>query len=130
MTLVLDASTAVHALLATPLRAPTRAHLRGHDLVAPSLIDTEVLSALARLERAGQITADEAGAAVAAWRDLPCERVPSSALIEQVWSLRHAIRVADAHYVAVAQAYGVPLLTADARLARARIGGVSVLLVS
>lgn len=38
-------------------------------------------------------------------------------------------RIADAHYVALAGALGAPLLTADARLARAPVSGVSLLLV-
>lgn len=126
--LVLDASAAVHALLPSHLREPTWERLRGAEVIAPALIDTEVLSALARLGRAGQITTAEADGAVEAWGTFPCARVASVALLGAVWGLRGAVRIADAHYVALAGALAAPLLTADPRLARAPITGVTVLL--
>lgn len=130
MRLVLDASVAVNALLPTPLQRSTLDHLAGNALYAPSLIDTEVLSALARLERAGTLDRAQAGTAVAQWSRLPCERVDSSRLLAEVWALRQAIRVSDAHYVALARRLEATLLTADARFARASLREVSILLVS
>ncbi|QJW34897.1 type II toxin-antitoxin system VapC family toxin [Cellulosimicrobium protaetiae] len=131
MRVVLDASAAVDALL------PTARHdavldqldrLVAAELVTPSLVDTEVLSALARLERAGTITAAVADAAVARWSRLPCERVDTTALLPDVWSLRGGLRVSDAHYVALALRLDATLLTTDARLARSPVAGLSVLL--
>ena len=40
-------------------------------------------------------------------------------LLERVWALRDNLSAYDATYVAVAEALNCPLLTADARLARA-----------
>ena len=40
-------------------------------------------------------------------------------LIARCWELRHNVTAYDASYVALAEALGVPLLTADARLANA-----------
>lgn len=130
MRLVLDASAAVTALVPGQLRDATLRHLDDAELFAPDLIDTEVVSALARLERGGVITTAEADRAAAAWRLLPCTRVPVETLLEQVWALRRAIRISDAGYVALAAALPAPLLTADRRLARAAPAGVSVLAVS
>lgn len=129
MNLVLDASAAVHALVPSHLRQPVHDRLRGAEIYAPTLIDTEVLSALARLERGDQLSTAEADSAVAAWRDFPCTRLTSLPLLHQIWSRRRSLRIADAHYVALAAALDVPLLTADARLARAPIDGVAILLV-
>ena len=36
-----------------------------------------------------------------------------------VWELRHAVTAYDAAYIALAEALGIPMITADARLARA-----------
>lgn len=130
MRLVVDASAAVDVLVPGLRRASARRHLRGSDLIAPHLVDTEVLSALARLEHAAAVTTAEANAAIADWRRLPCERVSVEPLIEQVWRLRAAIRVADAHYVGLALATSSTLLTSDARLARAGVPGLAVLLVA
>ncbi len=77
----------------------------------------------------GRSRGAEADGAVEAWGTFPCTRVTAVPLLGDVWGLRHAVRIADAHYVALAGALGAPLLTADARLARAPITGVTVLLV-
>ncbi len=129
MRLVLDASAAVNALVPGLLREATWRHLAGAELVAPALVDTEVLSALARLERAGALSTAEADDAVDAWLRLPLDRVPGDVVAREAWALRGAVRVADAHYVALSRLLGAPLLTADARLARAPLAGVTLVVV-
>lgn len=53
---------------------------------------------------------------------------PEGWLLAAVWNYRHNISPYDAPYVALAQHYGVPLVTLDARLARAASAtGVDVL---
>jgi predicted nucleic acid-binding protein len=54
--------------------------------------------------------------------DLPIERYGHYALIPRIWELRENFSTYDAAYIALAEAIvepGAPLLTADARLARA-----------
>lgn len=52
-------------------------------------------------------------------------------VLATVWKLRHNIGQSDAPYLAIAQAYDVPLLTFDERLARAaREVGVNVMVPS
>lgn len=129
MRLVLDASAAVNAVVPGHLREATLRHLDDAELFAPDLVDTEVVSALARLERAVVISTTETARAVAAWQLLPCTRVPVETLLSQVWALRRAVRISDACYVALAAALESPLLTADARLARAPLPGISILTI-
>lgn len=129
MRLVLDASAAVNAVIPSELRDRTRRKFEGADLCAPTLIDTEVLSALARLERGGALSSAEADRAAAAWRRLPFTRFPIDPLLDEVWALRHGLRISDAHYVALARALKAPVMTADGRLARASVAGVSVLTI-
>jgi predicted nucleic acid-binding protein len=40
-------------------------------------------------------------------------------MLDRIWELRDDLSAYDATYVAVAEAFDAPLLTADARLARA-----------
>lgn len=130
MRVVLDASAAVNALVPGPLRERTRRHLTDAELFAPDLVDTEVLSAVARLERGDEITTGEADVAIAAWQRLPCTRVSVKALVHEIWALRRSIRVSDATYVMLARVLDAPVLTADRRLARATLPGISVMTVS
>lgn len=130
MRIVLDASAAVNAVIPSTLRAATRRHLSGADVLAPPLIDTEVLSALARLERARAISEPEAEQAVQAWGRFPVTRVPTHDLLGAIWSERHGLRVSDAHYVVLCRALDATLLTADARLVRAPLGDLAILTVT
>lgn len=130
MKLVLDASAAVNAVLPGHLRDDTLRRLVGYELFAPDLVDTEVLSALARLERAGTISTDEADRGLGSWQDLPCTRVCVEPLLPEIWALRRTLRISDAHYVTLCRVLDAPLLTADGRLARAAPPGVAVLTVS
>jgi predicted nucleic acid-binding protein len=50
---------------------------------------------------------------------LRIERHTHSPLLPRIWGLRENVTPYDAAYVALAEALGVPLLTADARLANA-----------
>jgi predicted nucleic acid-binding protein len=88
-------------------------------LWAPQLLDAEVGQALRRYVRAGALGADVAGNRL--WRigELPVERVEHELLIHIAWGLRDKVSFYDALYVALAQMLGEPLLTFDARLARA-----------
>ncbi len=116
---VVDASVVVNALLPRPARAAALRSLDGRELWAPGILDAEVLSALARLERAGSITEEESQIAVEHLASMPVRRVPAEAVAARAWQLRSALRISDAFYVAVAEALDAELITADARLARA-----------
>jgi predicted nucleic acid-binding protein len=121
--LVVDASALTELVLARPAGEVVREHLAGHGfaLHAPHLLDVEVLSALRRLVSSGEATADRAGEAIADLLDLPIERYPHDILVPRAWQLRENFSAYDASYIALAEGIAdepVPLLTADARLAR------------
>jgi len=65
------------------------------------------------------MAARRAAAAVSDLEILPLQRVPHRPLLGRIWQLRNGVSPSDAAYVAVAEALGAVLLTADRRLSRA-----------
>ena len=87
---------------------------------APHLLDAEVGNALRRHLLAEKISVDTAAIGLRGLAGLIDERYPHhGTLATAAWALRGAITYYDALYVALAARLDVPLLTADARLARA-----------
>ena len=116
--IVVDASILVTALADDgPHGDRARARLRGERLIAPHLVDVEVLSAWRRMSSAGDLDERRAHLAIADLLALRLERVPHALLVERCWQLRSNLTVYDAVYVALAEMTGLGLLTADSRLA-------------
>ena len=96
----------------------TGAHRQAGD--APAHQKAEVLSAIGRLVRSGELGADQGlAAALAAWelRQQTIEADIES--LRQVWQLRERVRPLDGLYVGAAVSLRCPLLTTDRRLANA-----------
>lgn len=118
--LVVDASVLAPALADDGHDGDTaRASLRGHQLVAPELVDLETTSVIRRQLLAGDLDARRARLALADLVDLPLRRAPHRPLLARCWELTQNVSVYDAAYVALAELLDVALLTADARLASA-----------
>jgi len=96
-----------------------RERLAGEQLAAPELLDLEVASVLRRLCAAGKLSAERAEAAITDLNALRVQRVPHRPLLARCWELCENLTVYDAVYVALAEALGTRLLTADRRLASA-----------
>ena len=88
-------------------------------LHVPHVVDLEVAQALRGSLLRGQAEPDRAAQALADLSDLPLHRYPHTRLLERVWELRDDLTVYDASYVALAEVLEAPLVTRDARLARA-----------
>jgi predicted nucleic acid-binding protein len=114
--IVLDASAAVLALLND---GPARRAVADQAVAIPHLADSEVAHALRGQVRGGRVSADAAGAALATWTRLGLRRFAAAGLLSRVWELRENLTAYDATYVALAEALGSTLLTADAALAAA-----------
>jgi predicted nucleic acid-binding protein len=113
---VIDASALVDLLLGGPLGQAVAARVAGHGLHGPAHLDAEVLSALGRLHRAGELGAETVGNLLGRLVDAPIERHPVAGLVEGAWRRRETLRLADAVYVELAARLRVPLVTTDARL--------------
>jgi len=118
--IVVDASIVVTALADDgPDGDRVRGRLRGERLVAPHLVDVEVVSAWRRLAAAGDLDERRVALAMEDLDSLRLDRIPHRPLMDRCWELRGNLTVYDATYVALAEAMQVPLLTADAKLAAA-----------
>ncbi|HEU4723582.1 MAG TPA: type II toxin-antitoxin system VapC family toxin [Gemmatimonadaceae bacterium] len=118
--LVVDSSAVLEALAARDPATGLVERLAGDgDLHAPHLIDTEVLHALRRMLRKGQISGERAHDARTDYAELTLVRYPHEPLNDRVWELRDNLTAYDATFVALAEALDVPLVTSDARLAAA-----------
>lgn len=115
---VLDASALVDVLAATPRAGRVRERIAHTKLHAPAHFDAEVLSALARLSRAGERTSDQIQAACVELAAAPVIRHPLPDLLVEAWRKRERIRVLDALYVALAEKLDVLVISTDARLCR------------
>lgn len=114
--IVADASAAVSAVL----RDGAARRLFGSDAVCvPHLVDSEVANALRGLARRGVLSDDAARILLVRWAELGVERFAVTGLLPRIWELRENVTAYDATYVALAEALGVALVSADARLARA-----------
>lgn len=118
--IVVDASVLAPALAdGGPDGDEARSRLRGEVLNAPELIDLEVASVLRRSAASRALDVRRADMALQDLIDMPLRRASHRFLVRRCWELRHTVTSYDAAYVALAEALGVVLVTADVRLSRA-----------
>lgn len=125
----IDASILVEYILQTELGLRSAALLDGAYLVAPELIDAEIMSALRQMTLRGEISADRAESALNDLVGLPFTRVRHRDIVQRAWQYRHNASAYDSLYVAVARIFDMPLLTSDAALSRASGLDIDVRLV-
>lgn len=119
--IVVDASAITELLLQTELGARVERRIRqdDDDLHAPHLLDVEVLSALRRLVRAGEVDVDRAADAI---EDLALLRIIRHAhldLATRAWELREHVTAYDAVYLALAESLDATVVTCDRPLGAA-----------
>ncbi len=123
--LVTDASVVVD-LLGRFGPEPIEATLfdAGSQLVAPELLDIEVLHTFRKLEATKAIPASRLAHVLDGFRALRIRRFRHAALWQDVWQLRQNLTAYDACYVALARQLEATLVTRDERLAQA--AGVAI----
>ena len=129
MPVVIDASALFELVVQSEL-APAVAQAVGPtEMVAPDVVNPEVLSILRRLERAGRLASRQAVQAVDDLMDAPVRRFSTLPLLAEAWTLRANVSAADALYVVLARILRCPLVTADRKLSRAPGLGVPLVMV-
>jgi predicted nucleic acid-binding protein len=123
---VIDASAAAEYLLRTPLGLRLADLIEGAFLLAPELLDVEVLSVLRRAVLLKKLEEQRVWLALEDLIAWPIDRIAHTALVREAWQHRHNVSAYDAFYVAVARVYDASLLTADGPLTRAPGLGIVV----
>ena len=96
-----------------------RDRIKNQVLAAPDLLRVEVISVIRRHATSGALSKRQADNALDDLLNLPIAVYPTAPLLHRVWELRGNVTANDACYVALAEALGCVLLTADSRLANA-----------
>ena len=118
--IVIDGSALVIGVADTSGRGDdVRSRLRD-GAVAPHLVDAEAGQAIRGLVLRGLLDDDAASRSLAAAEHLVVERYPHPPLRRRAWQLKNNVSYYDGLYVALAESAGLPLVTADAKLAEAR----------
>lgn len=85
----------------------------------PHVFEIEVLSALRRYALGNRLSQNRSDELLEDLKSMRVTRYPHTALLQRVWELRQNFTAYDAAYVALAETLDAPLVTMDARLARA-----------
>jgi predicted nucleic acid-binding protein len=118
---VIDAGALFELLLRGLRSGAVERAVDGRDLVAPAVIDVEIMSALRALERSRSLSAVRAAAALEDLRRAPVRRFPLQPLLDRAWSYRDRLTAYEALYVALAIDLDCPLVTTDDRIPSPRL---------
>jgi predicted nucleic acid-binding protein len=123
---VIDASAAAEYLLRTPVGIRVAEKIQDRWLLAPELLDVEVLSVLRRAIFRREVAEQRALTAIEDLLQWPIDRIPHKSLAWAASQHRNNVSAYDAFYVAAARLYDSPLLTTDGPLTRAPSLGIAI----
>ena len=92
---------------------------RGSRRDIPDHFTVETAGVVRRWELSGKLTRDQAAAALGRLVRWPGYRYPLTPLLEEAWTYRYNLVIADALYVVLALRLNADLITGDLRLANA-----------
>lgn len=129
--IVVDASAVIDALAFDGvIGKQARDELaRDSHWIAPEHLVVEVFSGLRGLILGGKLSPERGRDAVDILAELVIESLQTAPLLPRMWHLRGQLSGYDAAYVVAAQVHDCPLVTGDARLARAAVQLCDVRLV-
>lgn len=118
--IVVDASVLANALTDDgPVGTRGRTELaRDAHWAGPEHLVVEVFSAVRGRWLGHKISEQRARDALAAMAEATIDLVAVKSLLNRMWGLRSSVTGYDAAYLAVAETFGCPLVTADAHLSR------------
>lgn len=116
---VIDASSVVEYFLETPAGVRVAEIIEDAQLIAPELIDAEVMSTLRGAVLNGKLEPARAETIISILSQAPIERVSHRTLSLMAWRYYQNVSAYDAFYLILAEVNDIPLVTCDGRLARA-----------
>jgi predicted nucleic acid-binding protein len=128
--IVIDASALAEVVARSERAGQVEELLDGQLLIAPDLINSEVLSVLRGWLARSLIDLPSAARAVRNLTTAPIRRFTTSSLIDEMWSTWHNLTPYDAAYVVLARRSDAALLTLDERLMRAPALGIPLLTIA
>jgi predicted nucleic acid-binding protein len=115
--LVIDASAMVDYLVDTPLASRIADRIRDAEVSVPAHFDAEVLSALGRLHRGGDLSEVEVELRIALTAQAPFRRHLLPQLLDGAWSLHDNVGLVDALYIELANQLNATIVTTDSGMA-------------
>lgn len=109
----------VDYLVGSSLADDVSGRIRDTEVSVPAHFDAEVLSALGRLQRGGDLTEHEVEERVALTARAPFHRYLLAPLLEGAWALHHNVRLVDALYIELANQLDATIVTTDSGMATA-----------
>jgi len=118
--IVLDASAVVEMLIGGPWSESLREEVANCNdaIVAPHLLDIEVISALRSLASGKRIDPYVTAELLSGLTTLPIRRYAHAPLFERIWELRHNFTAYDGAYIALAEQLDALLYTCDEKLVK------------
>ncbi|THV31928.1 type II toxin-antitoxin system VapC family toxin [Glycomyces paridis] len=117
--IVIDTSSMIELLTSSDeLGEGVRAAVAGEKLIAPHFIDLEFSSVLRGLVLGRKLDQAKANLALESLMQSDIDRYEHAWYLPRIWELRANMTTYDASYVALAEAFQVPLLTVDCKFER------------
>ena len=129
MAIVIDASALAEVVVRSQRAGQVEEIIDRQPLIAPDLINSEVLSVLRGWLVRSLVDLPSAARAVHNLTTVPIRRFTTSTFIDEMWSTRHNLTPYDAAYVVLARRTGAALLTLDKRLMHAPALGIPLLTI-
>jgi predicted nucleic acid-binding protein len=128
--IVVDASVVVHLITDAALD-PNIVEIirRAEKLIAPHIIDLEVLNVLRKKRFQNRTTSQRLELSFQDFNSIPIDRISTSHLNNRIWELCHNLTPYDASYIALAESYDVSLLSRDAKMAGAPLHRANIIIV-
>ncbi len=123
-----DASSLIN-LLAYPDEFSSHQNLLDDNLIAPAILVPEFLSGIRKLAIRKRIPTNLVNRIVTRFEGLQIELFTMSAYRRELWAMTKNFSPYDATYVLLAQTTYTPLITSDARMAKAAQRNTEIILL-